>query len=62
MTAIYKRPVSPGNFIESLTPADKQIFQIKRFTEWYEGSSEFRDMCRDGTISTEWIDRYLRWV
>ena len=58
MTAIYKRPASPGQFIENLPPADKQIFsEIKRFTEWYEGSSEFRDLCRDGAISTEWIDR-----
>ena len=58
MTAIYKRPASPGQFIENLPPADKEIFsEIKRFTEWYEGSSEFRDLCRDGAISTEWIDR-----
>ena len=60
MTTHYKRSSSPSQFIEGLSPSDKQLFaELKRFTEWYEGSSEFRDSCRKGQIPLEWTERLV---
>lgn len=52
------RPATPGVFIEALPFEEKKLFaEIKRFKEWYEGSSEFRDACRQNLISDEWYNK-----
>lgn len=52
------RPSNPGIFVETLPFEEKKLFaEVKRFKEWYEGSSEFRDACRQNLVSKDWYDK-----
>jgi len=54
--ALYEN-VTPDSFLNQLTGADKASFaQAKRFMEWYEGSSEFRDQVRSNNLSDDFIE------
>ena len=52
--------ISPDTFLNNLSKSDKFIYaQAKRFMEWYEGSSEFRDEVRSGNLSEKYVSELL---